>query len=504
MSKKKAHKRQHKKEEKKPATMMPKILGGILLLVIAAVAFFFLSRHEGDLSKLPAINKTELEPQVYTKLSGLIKTVEANPNNAVAWGKLGMNLYIHGYEPESIPCYQEANLLDSKAFRWPYFCGYALEQQKDSSAAEWYARSVAIDEKYPPAHVRYGNALLAAGNYADADAAFQKALSFNNRLSHAYVGLGASAYEQEKTAEAITHLEKAIAINSAHREAYPILINCYRATGNIAKVEAYAARMAKYDRKLILDEPIMSELTAEGVSAYWYRERAKGYMRKKVNDRAAAEFAKYISLSDTKDGQIYHDYGIVLTRLNKLPEAVKQLEKAVEYVPDNPPFLSNLGSALCRLQRCDEGSGYLKKAHELAPDYQNATTNLAGYYTNQGNWAEAVAVYEQSANAAPDNSFFSFHLAWLLATVPDKKVRDGDKALQISQSLAVKSRRQEARVLDLLAAAYAETGDFPEAAMTVKEAIGLAKTDQKLIDTLKRRLKNYEAKTPWRVRVRGS
>ena len=60
--------------------------------------------------------------------------------------------------------------------------------------------------------------------------------------------------------------------------------------------------------------------------------------------------------------------------------------------------------------------------------------------------------------------------AWLLATDPDPTVRNGAKALPLAQRATDISQGRNSRVLLALAAAYAENGDFVQAARTIEQA----------------------------------
>jgi hypothetical protein len=51
-------------------------------------------------------------------------------------------------------------------------------------------------------------------------------------------------------------------------------------------------------------------------------------------------------------------------------------------------------------------------------------------------------------------------LAWLLATYPDSKSRDGSDAVRLAERACVLTERRIPALLDTLAAAYAEAGDF--------------------------------------------
>ena len=69
-------------------------------------------------------------------------------------------------------------------------------------------------------------------------------------------------------------------------------------------------------------------------------------------------------------------------------------------------------------------------------------------------------------------------LAWLLATYPDSKSRDGTEAVRLSERACDLTERGIPALLDTLAAAYAEAGDFPRAISTAEEALNRARTSE--------------------------
>jgi hypothetical protein len=54
-------------------------------------------------------------------------------------------------------------------------------------------------------------------------------------------------------------------------------------------------------------------------------------------------------------------------------------------------------------------------------------------------------------------------LAWLLATCPDEKCRDGKKAVESALRACELTNWEVAGIIDTIAAAYAEAGDFDRA-----------------------------------------
>ena len=90
-------------------------------------------------------------------------------------------------------------------------------------------------------------------------------------------------------------------------------------------------------------------------------------------------------------------------------------------------------------------------------------------------------------------------LAWLLATCPESSLRDGAAAVEHARWASQRSSGQP-EVLDVLAAAYAEAGRFPEAVATARKALHQAtqKNKRGLADALRGRIALYEAGKPYR------
>lgn len=91
------------------------------------------------------------------------------------------------------------------------------------------------------------------------------------------------------------------------------------------------------------------------------------------------------------------------------------------------------------------------------------------------------------------------NVAWILATCPEAKYRNGEKALKLATSL-VEADQEDPTNLDNLAAAYAETGDFNSAIMTQHKAIHALKLSEHIerSDEFKQRLQTYEQNKPFR------
>ncbi|MSQ97018.1 MAG: tetratricopeptide repeat protein [Gemmataceae bacterium] len=100
----------------------------------------------------------------------------------------------------------------------------------------------------------------------------------------------------------------------------------------------------------------------------------------------------------------------------------------------------------------------------------------------------------------PDNANILEYWAWQLATCPDRKYRDGKKAVKYATMAHEKSRGQSPGSLGILAAAYAEAGQFDEAVKMQRKGIELlGPTANEQRKTMQATLKLYEAGKPFRT-----
>ncbi len=93
------------------------------------------------------------------------------------------------------------------------------------------------------------------------------------------------------------------------------------------------------------------------------------------------------------------------------------------------------------------------------------------------------------------------HLAQLLATDPDPTLRDGAEAVRWGEKVAEATNYKIAEVLDVLAAAYAEAGQFDKAESTAGRAIELAQFNgnAKLQHEIELKLRFYQDGRPYHM-----
>ena len=96
---------------------------------------------------------------------------------------------------------------------------------------------------------------------------------------------------------------------------------------------------------------------------------------------------------------------------------------------------------------------------------------LAALHYQTGEFQEAVTQLQQAVQAKGDLPEALNNLAWLLATCADDHTRNGVEAVRSAERACHITGFKNANCLSTLAAAYAETGRFPEATATAEMAL---------------------------------
>jgi len=114
------------------------------------------------------------------------------------------------------------------------------------------------------------------------------------------------------------------------------------------------------------------------------------------------------------DVDVLTNYGIILTDLGRLEEAVVICRRALGIKPDYSRAHNNLGNALLELGRFEEAVACFCRALEIKPDYAKAHNNLGNALDNLGRLDEAVASYRRALVLNPSYAGAHYNLSYIL------------------------------------------------------------------------------------------
>jgi Flp pilus assembly protein TadD len=218
-------------------------------------------------------------------------------------------------------------------------------------------------------------------------------------------------------------------------------------------------------------------------------DKASELMNQRRYEEAEAEWLRAITL-DPAEALAHNNRGFCLAELGRAQEAVKEYETALELSPEYPEAHNNLGSALMAEGRVEEAIARFRRALELKPAYGSAHSNLGAALARQNRTAEAIEHFRAGAELMPDSADARNNLGVSLAVLGqwDAAVPELEQAVKLSDG-------REPMMLDLLALAYARTGQFAKAADAAQRGASVAEArgQTRMADELVRKATAYRA-----------
>ncbi len=324
-------------------------------------------------------------------------------------------------------------------------------------AAARHARAALdLEPDDPGARMAYENALVDAGDVDQVRAEVEAVLAADPGSTAARVRLAELLDREGRTDEAVRELGRAV-------EASP---------RDVELRYLYGQLLGKAERLREAMEQFAAVVTLDPRHVEAHRVLAEAAVR---SDELGAAWGHYRAILEVepRDTEALYGAARIAAAAGRLEEAIENYRALLSHEPDHAAARHEFGLALIRSgpAAAAEGAEHLRRA------YVEDRNLLA-----RGN-----------------------DIAWTLATHPDAGRRDGQLALLIALELNAVAGGAEPALLETLAAAQAETGDFETAARTVEQAleiVGDARNDspdrERLLELLNRRLEQYRQGVPLR------
>ena len=239
---------------------------------------------------------------------------------------------------------------------------------------------------------------------------------------------------------------------------------------------------------------------------YLYADSGQG-------DKAVSHFEAAAKIRQAKTNKHYNvgsafvemNLADALARKGESDEAMVHYQQAIALEPNYADAYYNRGSLLLAKGQIDDAIADWERTLQLQPNDADAHTCLGNALLRKGSLNEAIAHYQTALALAPDDPHSRNNFAWILATSSDDKLRDGAKAVEFAQQAVAISGGRDPQFARTLAAAYAESGRFPESIAAAQHAAMIAKMQGKtrLANNLEKDLLLYRAYLPLRVNSLG-
>lgn len=373
--------------------------------------------------------------------------------------------------------------------------------------------SIAEEEWFT--HLKRADNLTERRDYEAAIREYEVALRYNPTEPLIYEGRALCWQSMGEHSRAVQDASMMLQLNCRHpADAYGL------------RAWSYAA-MREYD-KAIADFDQEFQLAPNEFGPHAQCKRGDAYAGKGQYDKAVADYNE--ALRKKPDyAEAYCNRGMARWHMQDYDEAIKDCTEALRLDQNYVDAYSTRACAWSQKGEYNKAIADFTEAIRLRPksaetymnranvwlqngDYDNAQADYAqamrldpsaGMYTNRSSMWYAMADYESALQDKMEAMRLSHNapgclnsLAWLQATCPHGKYRDGSKAVE-NASKAVELDAENHCYYDTLAAAYAEVGDFDRAQAWQEKAIELAPSEKQK-EEYRARLELYKQRQPYR------
>jgi tetratricopeptide (TPR) repeat protein len=362
------------------------------------------------------------------------------------------------------------------------------------------------------------------------------------RTIAALAGLGRTALAKRDYIQAVKHLEEALQLDPEAESLHSPLAIAYRGLGALDKAEPHLRQWR--NRDISVPDPLKQELDLmlesglsyelRGVRALeakdWKtaaalfrkgveRTRNNALLRRSLQHKlgtalfmtgdargAREQFEEVVRLSpsngvDESAAKAHYSLGVLMVSAGESREAIEHFTASVKYQPTYVEARLGLADALRRSGRAEASLSQYDEAVKMNPraargrlGYAMALVKLRRFQEARDRLAEATRLY-------PDQPELAHALARVLVTVPDDRVRDGRRAMELVQELFKNDKSTD--LGETMAMTLAELGQYQKAAaiqrgvMAAAEKARLESALERMSQNLKLYERHHPCRTPW-------
>ncbi len=326
-----------------------------------------------------------------------------------------------------------------------------------------------------------------AGHWRDSVTLYMQALRVNPDSASAHSNLGRELLMRGDLESAERHLHLALKLDPSSAMA-----NFHQGILLAQQGKTEAARQC-YERAIELDGEYAPPQVNLGVLL----------MNEGRNEEALAAFAAALRI-DPLELRAHFNRGLVYERMGQPAAAIEEFGQVIEHAPANHASRLKLGMLLVSQGQRREAMEHFRAILSKQDD-PSAHAELAAALVEEGDPHTALQHYGQALRqASPVWPAIAGRAAWLLSTYPAEDVRNGRQAVLLAEEACRQTDYQSSQLLQSLAAAKAEVGDFREAAARAGQAHqrALAAGDSQRAAALEEQLRSYREERPFRTSPR--
>lgn len=232
-----------------------------------------------------------------------------------------------------------------------------------------------------------------------------------------------------------------------------------------------------------------------------YQNRGVVWSEKGEHDKAIADHTEAIRL-DPNYAIAFNSRGVAWQRKGEYDKALDDHNRAIQLDPNDAVAFTDRGYTWARKGEHTLAIEDYTQAIRLNPEFSVAHNLRGDSWHALDEYHEAIANYTEAIRLDPHVGAPFTGRAWIRATCPDPEIRDGTQAVSDAKRACDLDGWNDRFRLAVLAAAYAEAGQFDEAVRWEKKALEAPGHDPLAAGQVPDRLKLYQARKPLRFRAK--
>ena len=385
----------------------------------------------------PNVDLEGTDPAVVAAVEQGRARVQESPHSEEAWGKLGMVLLVHQFEPQAAFCFEQAERLGPNEVRWPYFQALVAMLKSDHLTAKGkLERAVALcGDEFDGPRLLLAEVLLELEDFDEAQRHFSLLLEKNPRHARAHLGLARIAIKRGNLRDSLVPLRMVQTSLWTQHAACELLAEVHEQLGNHSEAEAARRRATELPPDRNWPDPLRDELAAMYTGKVAWLRQAESHDREGRRAEALELFQRTVrTYPDAEDAWLA--LGKALHERNMLAPAENALRRACALAPTRHEPVNELGRVLIAQGNRAEAMKCFRKALELKPNAAQVWYNLGSCLVGADDRAGALEAYSKAAHYAPEMFEPQFALAVLLADKgrPAEALEHAQHAVQLRPS----------------------------------------------------------------------
>jgi tetratricopeptide (TPR) repeat protein len=373
----------------------PWVIGAAGIAAVAALALGYWLWPRPPQPPLPDL--ADVDPEVVEAVTKARDAVGKAPSSGRAWGELGMVLRAHDFDDESSRCFEEAERLDPREARWPYFHGLTLILTDPDAGILCLERAVERGAYGPiEPRLRLAEVLLERGRLEEAQSHLEQALQRQPDNVRARLGLGRLALLREDWRGAVEHLAACLEDEHARTLACTLRAEAWNRLGEPERARADQERAGERHEDVRWPDPFVEEVLRLRCGLKARLETAgtlSGADRLALLEQTVAKYPQSV--------QARLQLGELWRQLGRFDRAEQSFQEAVRADPDAAEAWFSLGVVQAK-DRPREAAESFRRAIRLKPDHAWAHFNLGHMLRTLGDPAGAADEYRAALRCRPD------------------------------------------------------------------------------------------------------